>query len=336
MLEFGLFENFGFEILGVRFQPIYLVAIYFLKSLKFEKKELLLIAILVFHCLIIGDIRSLAALMMTIFWMKFFSDYKIEKKSGYIIIWFIYILTVYELVFKVFIASEMLSFRSFSSEQYFNRLTLTFSEPSFTGVYLSVLAIIMYFKNRKINFLILLTLVLLTKSIGGIALLIFSFFIFVKKGRLYAMLLFIPMIILTGDRIISEFAGFGDLNAYNSLATRLNTILVFVEYLVFNGIKSLIGLGLGNVDTYLISNYSYLDTEFSVGNFANGFLAIIMSFGLFCIPFFMLLKKYSVDRSIFAMMLFALLLNGNLNSYILWLPIVLNRFLLPISDNMTE
>lgn len=331
MLELGAFENFGFEILGVRFQPIYLVAIYFLKSFKYDRKELILISLLFFHCLVVGDLKSIGALILIIFWIKFFSAYNLKSKFKFI--WIIYLLVAYELVFERYIFSDFFSFRTFSSTSYDNRLTLTFSEPSFTGVYLSVLAIIMYFKNQKIHLWILFTLVLLTKSVGGISLLILSFFFILKKKRIFVTFLFIPFIILLGERIKRELTGFGDLDAYNSIATRLNTFIVFFDYFQSNGLNSLIGIGLGNLDTYLINKYWFLRTEFALGNFANGFLAIIMSFGICSIAFFILLRKYSFNNKIFLFILFALLLNGNLNSYILWFPFVVNDLLKGITQN---
>ena len=331
MLELGFFENFGFEILGVRFQPIYLVAIYFLKSFKYDKKELILISLLFFHCLVVGNLKSIGALILMIFWIKFFSTYKI--KDNFKFLWILYLLVLYELISKHYIASGTFSFRTFLTEPYDNRLTLTFSEPSFTGVYLAVLAIIMLCKNQKLHFWVLLTLVLLTKSIGGIVLLILACFLIFKKSRVHTLFLFIPFLFLTGGRILSEFKGVGNLDAYNSVATRLNTFFVFFEYSLSNGFNSLIGIGLGNLDTYLIDKYWFLNTEFSLGNFANGFLAIIMSFGIFSIAFFILLRKYSSNNQIFLLILFTLLLNGNLNSYILWFPLLLNRIMMPITQN---
>ena len=329
MLELGVFENFGFEILDVRFQPIYLVAIFFLKSFKYDKKELILISLLLFHCLVVGDLKSIGALILIIFWIKFFSIFKF--KNSFKFIWIIYLLAVFELISKQYIASSNYSFRTFLSETYDNRLTLTFSEPSFAGIYLAVLAIIMLKRDKKAHFYILLTLVFLTKSIGGITLIILSLIILMKKYRIYAVFLIVPLYIIIGERILTEIGGLGNLDAYTSIASRLNTWFVFKEYIFSNGLNSLIGLGLGNLDQYLIYKYWFLRTEFSVGNFANGFLAIIMNFGLFSIPFFILLKKYSKSNAVFILMFFTLQLNGGLLSYITWLPLVIGN--LVYSDN---
>jgi len=325
MLELGAFENFGFEILGVRFQLIYLVAIFSLKLFKYDKKELILISLLFFHCLSVGDLKSIGALILIIFWIKLFSIFKV--KNNFKFIWIIYLLAVFELISRQYIASPIYSFRNFLTEPYDNRLTLTFSEPSFAGIYLAVLAIIMLKINKKTHFYILVILVFLTKSIGGIVLVIFSLFILTKKSRVYAVFLLIPLIIILKERVLIEIGGLGNLNAYTSIASRLNTWFIFIEYILSNGYNSLIGLGLGNLDQYLIDKYWFLKTEFSVGNFANGFLAIIMNFGLFCIPFFILLKKYSKSNVVFILMLFTLQLNGGLLSYITWLPLVLGNLI---------
>lgn len=324
MLELGVFENFGFEILGVRFQPIYLAAIFFLKSFNYDRKELILISLLFFHCFIFGNLKSLGALILIIFWLKTFSIFNI--KNNFKFIWIIYLLVVFELVYNKHIFSSTFSFHKFSNP-YMDRLTLTFSEPSFAGIYLAVLAIIMFKKNEKAHFYVLLTLVFLTKSIGGILLIMFSIFILIKRIRVYAILLLIPLYLIVGDRFLNEIGGLGDLNAFTSVSTRINTWFIFIEYIISNGYNSLFGLGLGNLDEYLINKYFYLRNEFSKGYFANGFLAIIMNFGILSIAFFMLLKKYSKSNYVFILMLFALQLNGGLLSYITWLPLVLGNII---------
>ena len=139
MFELALLENFGFEVFGVRIQPLYLLLIIALLKCKYKTREVTIFFILLIHCIFLGDLKSIGALIILFSWLKYFSEFQTNSKFS--VIWIIYFLAILELLTQQHITSDFFSFGKFGSG-YLERLTLTFSEPSFAGIYLSLLAII--------------------------------------------------------------------------------------------------------------------------------------------------------------------------------------------------
>ena len=305
MLSLLLLENIGKLIANFRINIFHIVALVQRKS--FKKIDFYLAAVLVLHSLFLGTTTSfIGILVLLLYWWTL--DRQIQAGYENYVIFFLFLSELYfgKLTFGSY------SFNNFLlSEE--SRLSLTFSEPSFLAVYVAVLL-----RDSKsiYNTLFYTLIIILTKSLLGYTLLAYIFLCRLMPVR-YVVLLF-----FCGFLGLIPLAMSIDHTENLSYSVRLGSIVVWLDYLLSNWPESLIGLGLGNIDDYLIAHYSFLGNEFSRGLLPNGVIALFMSFGSMAIMILMLLHRKFESSYRFIFWMLVLFGVGNLYSYVLWIPLL--------------
>lgn len=304
MLTLLLLENIGKLIANFRLNIFHIVALFQRKS--FKRIDFYLAAVLLLHSLFLGTATSfIGILVLLLYWWTL--DRQIQ--AGYVnyIIFFLFLSELYfgKLTFGSY------SFNTFllSKEK---ELTLTFSESSFLAVYVAVLL-----RDSKsiYNTLFYTLIIILSKSLLGYTLLAYIFLCRLMTLRYVVLIFFCALL-----GIISVMSI--DYTENLSFSVRFGSIFVWLNYLLSNWPESLIGLGLNNVDNYLIAQYSFLENEFSRGLLPNGLITLFMSFGSMAIIILILLYRKFESSYRFLFWMLVLFGVGNLYSYVLWIPLL--------------